>query len=436
MSLELTVLRLLKYRDRFERLARAVPKHVLDEPTRILLDDYRRYFAEFPDAQRVHHEEFFLWFKSYAHPTLTPEQVSLYDTLLRAVQTDVDPTLEQGLLARFVAAESAYNIAGILQQWNEGKEIDLYIALRGEVEKFENETQRKVKVPWVTNPIEELLLDEQNDSGLHFRLSCLNMSLRPLRGGDFGVLAGRPDKGKTTLLSSELTFMAPQVQAMYGDERYILWLNNEGPGKRIIQRLYQSALNYTVPDLLANIAKPATDPKFKNLLRQQYAEAMGGRDDIIRVFDIHDFWSHEVEDLIRKVPPGLVVFDMVDNIKFGGEAQNGGERTDQKLEAMYQWARILSVKYDIPMLATSQISADGDGMQYPTLSMLKDSKTGKQGAAEFIITIGASNDPMMEGSRFIGATKNKLHRFGGPKDPRCEVLFDGSRGRYNMPQGL
>jgi replicative DNA helicase len=103
---------------------------------------------------------------------------------------------------------------------------------------------------------------------------------------------------------------------------------------------------------------------------------------------------------------------------------------------MYQWVRMLSVKYDRPMLATSQISAEGDGLQFPTLGMLKDSKTGKQGAAEFILPIGATNDPNMAGSRFVSLTKNKLHRHGGPKDPRCEVIFDGERGRYRMPEHL
>jgi hypothetical protein len=35
------------------------------------------------------------------------------------------------------------------------------------------------------------------------------------------------------------------------------------------------------------------------------------------------------------VQPALVVFDMIDNIRFGGEVANGGQRTDQLLEAMY-----------------------------------------------------------------------------------------------------
>lgn len=436
MSLDLTLLKLFKHRDRIERLLRAVPKGVCSPQTDAILMDYKLYFEQHPDTKAIPIAEFLTWFK-LRHPTLKPEQMTVYEHQLTLAQQEVSPEVEAGLMERLVAAETALRLAELIQEWNEGKEVDLYVRTRSLVEDFEARTHRKVKVPWVEDKIEDLLKAEADDTGLHWRQKILNLSMRPLRGGDFGVLAGRPDKGKTTMLTDNLTHMAPQVAQMYGNQQHIIWLNNEGPGKRIIQRLYQSALNLTIPELVELVQKPA--PKgstHKHMLDHMYAAAMGGRLDLIRVFDIHDFWSHEVEDLLRKIPWGLAVFDMVDNIKFGGGASNGGERTDQLLEAMYQWTRVLSVKYDRPILATSQVSADGDGMQFPTLSMLKDSKTGKQGAAEFILTIGASNDPGMQHSRFFGLTKNKLHRHGGPKDPRAEVLFDGERGRYNEPTTL
>lgn len=436
MSLDLTLLRLFKHRDRIERLLRAVPPGVLSPQTDAVLKDYKLYFEQHPDTKTIPLAEFQTWFK-LRHPTLKAEQLTFYDHQLGLAQQDVTPEQEGGLMERLVAAETALRLAELLQQWNEGKEVDLYVETRGLVDDFEARTNRKVKVPWVQDSIADLLQAEKDDSGLHWRLPVLNASMRPLRGGDFGVLAGRPDKGKTTWCTDQLTHFAPQVAKMYDNQRHINWLNNEGPGKRIIQRLYQSALNLTVPELVELVQKaPPKSSTHKHMLDHMYAEAMGGRIDLIRVFDIHDFWSHEVEDLLRKIPAGLVLFDMIDNIKFGGGSANGGERTDQLLEAMYQWVRVLSVKYDIPMLATSQISGDGDGMIYPTLTMLKDSKTGKQGAAEFILTIGASNDAGMQHSRFLGLTKNKLHRHGGPKDPRAEVLFDGERGRYNAPTTL
>jgi replicative DNA helicase len=426
MAVELTVLSLLKYRARYDKLARAVPAHVLNHQTQVILKDYDAYYKEFPDVDRIEHDPFFFWFKTVRHPKLKPEDVAIYNGLLRKVQEDVSPDLEAGLMDRLVQLSAATKVQSLIELFMDGGEVHFPSELKKINDQMDADIVRKVKTVEVKTAIEDMLKEDENDTGLHWRLDCLNRSIRPLRGGDFGIIAGRPDKGKTSFLTSELTFMAQQVELLYPNEgRHIIWLNNEGPGKRIKYRCYQSALNATTQDMVKLNAE--------GKLHADYAAALGGRADIIRVFDIHEWWNYEVDELLTGLKPALVVIDMVDNLRFGGDVGNNGQRTDQLLEAMYQWARTKAVKLDVPVLATSQISADGDGMSYPTLSMLKDSKTGKQGAAEFIITLGALNELTMQNSRFIGMTKNKLHKEGGPKDPHCEVVFDGLRGRYSMP---
>lgn len=398
-----------------------MPKSVLDPQTDAILSDFGKYFREFPEVQSAGTDEFLYWFKAVARPNLKPESHAVWSQLLTEARTDVPPELEAGLMARLVAAETASNVMTLVERYNEGEELDLLSCLRAEVERFELDTDRKVKTPWVQDPIEDLLLDDENDKGFHWRLPALNLSMRPLRPGDFGLIAARPDKGKTTFITDNVTYFAAQVDELYPDEkRSILWFNNEGPGNRIVKRLYQSALNATTEELVKlNQAKT---------LRADYEKITGGRPDIIRVFDIHDFWNHEVEDVIRDVKPAMIIFDMIDNIKFGGAVNNNGQRSDQLLEAMYQWGRIIGVKHDCVILAASQVSGDGENLCYPTLSMLKDSKTGKQGAADFILTIGAKDD--FPNARFLGLTKNKLQRERAPRSPQHEVHFDSARGRY------
>lgn len=427
MSLEVTLLRLLKYRDRYERLSKAVPRAALEVKSAVILEDFGKFFTEFPDCARIELEPFMLWFRVFAHPGMTEEKTAFYTALLTPVfEYDCPPELEGGILERLLQAETASRILDVVGKFERGEEIDLYVALQEETQRYESHTSRKTRVPWVDEDIGSILDDDRDDKGLHWRLECLNMSMRPLRGGDFLILAGRPDKGKTTAVASEITYMAPQLEAVHGAEhgRYVLWFNNEGPGRRIVQRVYQSALGCTMSELIQLHSS--------GFLNQQYAATVGASDRI-RVLDVHDFYSYEIEDILRRYPPGLVVFDMVDNIRFGGNALNGGERTDQVLEAMYQWARLMAVKYDTPIIATSQISADGEGETFPTLSMLKDSKTGKQGAADAIITLGARKEPEYNGSRWIGLTKNKLRRQGAPYSPQAEVIFDGERARLVMP---
>lgn len=427
MSVDTLVLRIMRKRKGFDKYSRAIPPGVMNAQTTAIMKDYAKFFAEHKDVAEATAENFIPFFK-LVHPKLSEDAIAIYDGLLRKVFEPGEPDVEAGLMDKIIALDGAARIMSIVEDFNAGGEVNLLQSLRTLADEMEADTVKKVKSVEVLTDIADMMKEDEMDTGLHWRLSCLNRSMRPLRGGDFGVIAGRPDKGKTSFLTSELSFMAQQLDTLYpGEGRSIIWFNNEGPGKRIKYRLYQSALNATVPEMVGW--------QQDGSLQQRYLDAIGGRADALRIFDIHDWWNWEVEDLLKTLKPALIVFDMIDNIKFAGGAANNGQRTDQLLEEMYKWGRNLSVKLDVPAMATSQISAAGDGLSYPTLAMLKDSQTGKQGACEFIITIGALNEITMQNSRFIGMTKNKLHKIGGPRDPRAEVDFDGLRGRYTMPAG-
>src|SRR5690606_23488588 len=99
---------------------------------------------------------------------------------------------------------------------------------------------------WENTPIDELLQEDANDEGVKWRLQVLNDYMRPLRGGDFIVVAARPDQGKTTMLTSEVSYMAPQIP----EERNILWVCNEGKASTIVKRLYQSAIGCSLRKLV------------------------------------------------------------------------------------------------------------------------------------------------------------------------------------------
>ena len=68
--------------------------------------------------------------------------------------------------------------------------------------------------------------------------------------------------------------------------------------------------------------------------------------------------------------------------------------------------------------------------------MLSNSKTGKPGAADWVAMLGASSDPLMDDTRWIGLPKNKLVRAGGVKDPRQMVAFEGNIARVTNPINL
>jgi replicative DNA helicase len=422
MAIDLTCLRILREREDFNRLRKIVPAALLDPATDTILTDYGRYFKENPGEKTIDFDAFKSMFFGFWHPKLSPEQAIHYSNVLKqAIRESVPDSVRQNFVSNIVEQDYAAKMAELLTQYNDGGDINITRAISKLVDQAEQDLERKTEIKFVDDDIGDLLTAGESAPGIRWRLRCLQESIRPMLPGDFGLVAGRPDTGKTTFLTDNLTYMAPQIVDMFPDrkEPYILWLNNEGPGRRIKPRLYQSALGLSIPECVAMHKE--------GKLVKAYTKSVGALNRI-RIIDIHGWTHYDVEEVIKQTRPCIIVFDMIDNIKFAGMAQ--GSRTDQALEAMYQEAREWCVKYDAIGLATSQISNDGDGLLFPTLSMLKDSKTGKQGAVDFQIMIGRSNDFNSESLRGISLPKNKLRIPGMPGDPRAEVFFDGNGARY------
>jgi hypothetical protein len=423
MSLDVTLLRLCSTKGKFDRLVPSAPREGLDELTVLMLDALRSYYKEFPDTKELPFDVFDGWAMEFKWKTQPDDKKSLLKVLLKQMREPVPPEAEQGMIEKLLELELATTAVSKIVQWNGGAEFSLRDELSALAETITDRMDRKARLPLVTESPEELMQMDEHDIGIHFRLPTLVKNLRAMRGGDFGIYAMRPDAGKTTFLTSESSHWITQLDSVWPDQKRTgIWLNNEGPGKRIKQRWYQSLLGATIPEMV-EWAKDGS-------IRDRIEKAMGGDIHRMQFYDIHGFNSGEVEAIIKQTNPGFIIFDMIDNITFTGGMTNGGQRTDQMLEAMYQSARNWCVKYDAVGVATSQISAEGEGIQYPPQSALKDSKTGKQGACDFIIMGGKLNDPAMERFRFIGTPKNKLHRAGGKRDVREEVMMDAERARF------
>ena len=418
--IDVILLRIMRVRSDYFKLKDLIPvSKTLDPKTVAILDDFGKYYEKFPTHTFVDLNTFVPRFQAW-HPSMKPELLNQYNAVFRNTwAAEADDDQRKNIMSELAEIELVTRLANMAEQHAEGELEHAFMQITAAMDSYRQRLGLKT-ITYIDTPIGELLQDEFDDTGVEWRLRCLNESMRRMRPGDFGIVAGRPDKGKTTFLTSEATFIAPQLPP----DRNIIWLNNEGPGRRIIPRLYQSALGYSLNEL--------KDKHTAGVLEDEYRAAVGGRLNKIRIVDVHGFNTGQIETILEESNPGLVIYDMIDNIKgFGGEA-----RTDLALEEMYKWARERSVKYDCIGLATSQISNDGDGMQFPTLGMLKDSKTGKQGACDFQLMIGASNDPGLAGSRYLSLPKNKLRRPDGPADPRAEVIFDGTKARYkDIPIG-
>ena len=113
-SLDLTLLRLLRTRDRYDLYNRSVPKEILEPHTRILLDDYGRWYDESNGAP-VTTEGFLPWFL-LAHPKLKDEPKALLTGIIKNSQVDVPEDVERGILARLEDARQAQTLTSMLER--------------------------------------------------------------------------------------------------------------------------------------------------------------------------------------------------------------------------------------------------------------------------------------------------------------------------------
>ena len=272
----------MKHREDYYRIRNRVPKAAIDSQTRALLEDFGTYFTRMPEAQTIDMGTFLPMFRA-AHPTMSADQIASYEGILPHLTEDVGEEERSGIMLSMLELRLGTDMAHI------------HAALTDLSDDFERDANIKA-LDYIKMDINGLLTDTHEDKGVSWRLDCLNDSMRNLQGGDFGIIAGRPDKGKTTFIASEVSHMASQLPA----NRNIVWLNNEGKGERIYMRLIQAALNAQMSEIRA-MRDAGVD------VGQKYAEIVG---DIhrIRIVDIHGLDTYAVENILKQNSAGIVVY--------------------------------------------------------------------------------------------------------------------------------
>lgn len=413
--IDLALLRIIKYREQFDKVHRFIPVSAIDKRTKAVTADIKRYFAANEDQTKLDFPAFRSLFFTVYHKTMNDDDCAYYNKLIERMQDDVPDSVKKNIINQLLELEYATDVANIIQDYQQGEEIDVVVCLDNLTTKVKQSMERSNATEFAG--FDDSTVGECNDDeGLAWPLQCMNDTYRRIQGGDQYIIAARPGKGKTSFL----TFLNWSMVQQMPSNKVIVWFNNESRKQRIMSRQIQSALGKTNSEL----DKMHTD----GTLLSAYCEVMGCKDRV-RVYDIHGKNTAFLEEILEGIGRdnvGAVVTDMLDNVKFLTRIEM---REDQRLEQLYQWHRELGVTYNCPMFPTSQVSVDGEGLMFPTEGMLKDSKTGKQGACDGIIMVGSSNDPLLQNKRGISMPKTKSKR-EGMTDLREEVVFDADRGRY------
>lgn len=410
--LDKLLLTVLRERGKFNTLRHSVPEDAMSQTTAYMLRAYASYFDAFPESDYVDLEV--LGTHIRLKTGSSSEQMAAFEALCEQL-SEYTPTAQarEGILDQLVELDTAGRANLMMQRFDNGEEIDLIYELGKLAESARKSRGQSSVTDYIDADVVDIMAKTDEGHGFQFPLLCLQNSVRVLLPGDSVAIAARPDSGKTSFVAFNLVRMAEAAHRLYPG-RPILWFNNEGQGENIIPRIYQTALEVTLPEL-QELGKDRAK------LHKAYEKAIKAPRNIIRVKDMHGATLAKAEQVIEAVNPCLVVWDMLGNFKLS--AYDATSNKASQIEQLWQEVRELAVRYSFLSIATVQVSADGANDMFPPLDALKDSKTGIQGATDVVIMVGSVDDPALESRRGISTPKNKRQIAGRPSHVRAQVHF-------------
>lgn len=385
-NIELYLLRLFFSQTIFQKYSQYLKKEFVRDNSKEL---YRLYEAvslfhdTFKGKDIPNVPEFESYFFACYPATNGKERENLSPLFAKLSEINPDPDIAKQVIKGHVERVRATEIALLGMEVAEGRRTyEELLAYSGEAAS-DADLDAADESPFVTDDLDEILDTVVRVPGLRWRLHSLNQHLGSLRQGDFGFIFKRPETGGTTFLASECTHFATQT------ERPILWFNNEEQGNKVKFRCIQAAFGVTKEQIVSNPVY------FRDKWNQEYA----GKIQIIK--DKSAVNRRSIESIIGKYPPALVIFDQIDKIK-GFK----NDRMDLQLTETYQWAR--EIAEIAPVIGICQAGESAEGKKYLEMDDVSNSKTGKQGEADFILGIGKSHQQGYEQLRHFHLCKNKL----------------------------
>lgn len=372
-----------------------------------LLQVLKIYYDSF--KQDISSIEEFEAFYFLHYPAVNQKDATAISTLLnRLKEIEVSPDVSEEIFIRHFEQVKATELSLLGLEVAEGKKD--FSVLRDAAKKIEELRSLKPESDqFVSFDLSDLEKKALGESGLEWRLQTLNSCLGPLRKGDFGFIFKRPETGGTTLLASEISHFVGQT------DRPILWFNNEEQGEKVALRCYQAYFGVTLNELLAK----------KEIYRKRFLTETADR---IKIVDSATSTRSDIDDYCNRYNPSCIIFDQIDKIR-----GFSNDRNDLELQQIYQWGRELAKQFG-PVIGICQAGVSAENKQYLTMDDVADSKTAKQGEADWILGIGKSHQPGLEHIRFFSICKNKL--LGGPtskeelRHGRTQVRIWPEKARY------
>jgi replicative DNA helicase len=253
--------------------------------------------------------------------------------------------------------------------------------------------------------LEELVADQQAQTGLSFPLKKLQEVLGDAEYGTSGLVFARPETGKTSM---GLTLAAHWSWCMKDDPDYtILYLGVEEKITKVRFRYFQSILG---------VNKEAIHMKPTPARR----EAVKRGSDRCKFFGSVSTTRH-IESLVKQYSPKIIFIDQTSKIYMPGQPDS----EVQRLAKIFLWVRTFAKDNDLLAVNLMQAAATAENKQWLTQTDLHNSKTDVAGETDWALGIGKVGEPGMEYARFMSLCRNK-----NGAHVRFQSYFDFNKCRY------
>lgn len=379
----------------YQRIKPHIKSHTFSDEMNVLLKEVDTWYED--SADPVSWDT--LLTSMLVHRKTSADEADLYRSIVEAVADEELSSIESAtkdILNHYIKMDYATRIIDTAMRVADGSTAHSLDDVLKSINEYHSEVKAAVdKTEVFASTDISVTLETVASDGLEWRLEPLNISLGPLRQGDFIIIAARPETGKTTMMASELSHFGGQIK----DDRPIIWVNNEESSDKVFLRVVQAALGCTMHSIMSDTAKAMAD----------YARLVGNKDRILVLNkDSKRNNVNYLTGLFNELNPAVIVFDQLDKV----HGFNRESRDDLRLGKLYEWAREQTERSAV--LAVSQVNGSGEGQRWIFQDQLRGSTTDKAGEADAIVTIGKVNgDHSLINSRFIHVPKNKL--YGGPR---------------------
>jgi len=98
MVIDLALLRIIKYRENFDKVHRYIPRSAIDKRTRAVTEDIRKYFEMNEDEAQIDFPAFRSMFFTTWHKGMGEADCEFYNNMLDRMEQDVPESVKKNII--------------------------------------------------------------------------------------------------------------------------------------------------------------------------------------------------------------------------------------------------------------------------------------------------------------------------------------------------